>query len=276
MIEPFVAVSVGMVLGLLLFNFDNRPVLRKAGLALFVLPALVFANWYLLQSIFALVASGVCVWLLRRNLFSSVTSIALFSCMVSAGLIAAVLLVAGPELWQGLENDIRSFMLETMGRNKKLDPETLENLRASTNMMIWLLPGQFILMMTASIFGAILVFRHFGEFDLPLYLGCRQFRYYRFEDNWVWLLILALVLLLVSRQGWIGRVGINTLYVMGVLYLLRGVAVMFHFIALQGGGLLLRLLVVAICFPPLCLIHMFFGLLDTWLDFRKNVTAVGK
>ena len=276
LIEPFVAVSVGMMLGLLFFNFDSRPAVRKAALFIVISLTLVFAQWFLLESIFALTASASCVWLLRRNLFSSITSMALVGCMVSVGLIVILLSVIGPELWQGVESDAQRFMQEAMARKQNLDPESLENLQTSTKLMIWLLPGQFILLIIAAIFVAVLVFRHLGQFDIPLYLGCSQFRYYRFEDNWVWLVILTLALLLVSPQGWAGRAAANTLYVMAVLYLLRGLAVMFHFITLQGGGLFLKLLVVAICFPPLCLIHLFFGLIDTWLDFRKNTTAIGK
>ncbi|MFC1614665.1 DUF2232 domain-containing protein [Gemmatimonadota bacterium] len=276
LIEPFVAISVGLVLGLLLFNFDNRHAIGKGSLVLFILLALVFAQLHLIQSIFALAASASFIWLLRRNLFSSVTSPALVACLISAGLIAVLLLVIGPELWQGIESDTRSFMQETMSRNQELDQQTLENLQTSARMMVLLLPGQFMLMMIASIFVAVLLFRRFGQYDLPLRLGCSEFSCYWFEDNWVWVVILSLVLLLVSHQGWPGRIGANALYVMGMLYLLRGIAVIFHFITLQGGGLLLKLLVVAICFPPLCLIHLFFGLLDTWLDFRKNTAAAGK
>ncbi len=276
LIEPFVAVSVGIMLGLLFFNFDTRPAVRKAALVLALLLTLVFAQWFALQSIFALAASASLVWLLRRNLFSSITSMALVGCLVSVFSIVILLLAVGPELWHGIESDTQRFMQEAMSRNRELDPETLENLQTSARLMVWLLPGQHILMMIAAIFVALLFFRFTGEFEAPLYLGCSQFRYYRFEDNWVWLVILSLILLLLSHQGWVGRVAANTLYVMAVLYLLRGVAVMFHFIAIHGGGLLLKLLVVAICFPPLCLIHLSFGLLDTWIDFRKKNTPAGK
>ena len=276
LIEPFVAVSVGVMLALMFYNYDSRPAVRKVSLVLAFVLAVVFAQKFFLEIVFSLTAAAAAVWLLRRHFFSSITTVALVACLLSTALIAVLVLGAGTELWLGIENEARRFMQETVSSNRDLDSETLENIKTSTRMMIWLLPGQFFLMMMASIFVAVLIFRRYGEYDLSLYLGCSQFRYYRFEDNWIWLVILALVLLLASHQSWIGRVGANALYVMGVLYLLRGIAVIFHFIALQGGGLFLKLLVVAVCFPPLCLIHLFFGLIDTWLDFRKNTHAVGK
>ncbi|MEA2063502.1 MAG: DUF2232 domain-containing protein, partial [Gemmatimonadota bacterium] len=116
----------------------------------------------------------------------------------------------------------------------------------------------------------VILFRRIGSLRLRLHLGCRKFSEYSIEDNWVWPVIASLVLLLLSPQGWPGRVGANILYAMSVLYIFRGMAVMFNLITRQEGGLLLKLLVVATCFPPLCLVHLGFGLLDTWVDFRKR------
>ena len=67
---------------------------------------------------------------------------------------------------------------------------------------------------------------------------------------------------------------INILFVMGMLYIIRGLAVMFYFIAKRQGGMLLRVLLVVLCLTPMVMFHLVFGLLDTWVDFRRSVPAI--
>jgi len=274
LMEPFMAVSVGMILGLLFFNFDNRPQVRRAAVGIFALLALVFARWFLLQGIFTLIATVCFVWLLRRQVLGSITSMALVGCLISTALITLLLLGFGPELWYGVEDEARSIMQRAISENQGLVPENLEKIQVVNRLGLYMLPAQFILMLIAELFVAVLVFRRFGSYEPRLYLGCTKFRHYRFEDNWVWLVVASLILWLLFPDGWADRVAANALFVMGALYFLRGLAVVFHFITQLGGGLPLKLLVVVICFSPLFLIHLFFGLIDTWIDFRKNATIV--
>jgi uncharacterized protein YybS (DUF2232 family) len=69
----------------------------------------------------------------------------------------------------------------------------------------------------------------------------------------------------------ITRLSMNLLFVMGVLYVIRGLSVIFHFVHQRRGGILLRLLVILLCFTPLVMIHLGLGLADTWFDFRRSV-----
>jgi hypothetical protein len=100
--------------------------------------------------------------------------------------------------------------------------------------------------------------------------GIRPLRDFRFNDQLVWVLILGFLLLLGS-SGVIGRVGTNAVVFMGVLYALRGMAVV---LALIGGPTLILSIVLVVAFlvaAPFILTGAFvFGLGDTWLDLRTR------
>ena len=72
--DPFLRVAMGASLGLIFLCCDRRPSLKKlAGIALIPLVAISLWSEPLL-SFFALTASLTSVWILRKNLFSTVTS----------------------------------------------------------------------------------------------------------------------------------------------------------------------------------------------------------
>jgi len=275
--NPFMLVAMGATLGLIFFCCDNRITYRRiAGLAM--LPLLGLVLWLEpLLSFFALTASFIGVWTLRKNFFSSVTSNALVGCLIAAVLTAGVVLETSPAVW----NQIEANALATQQRWQKLavkedqtDSEQKELWNKWNRLAVKIIPGHFVLMMIASFFISIILYRRYGKSRLPLSLGCSQFDQYRFEDNWVWLVIIGLVLaLLFSANETALRVAINILFVMGMLYIIRGLAVMFYFIAKRQGGILMRVLLVALCLTPMVMFHLVFGLLDTWMDFRRNVPA---
>jgi hypothetical protein len=101
-------------------------------------------------------------------------------------------------------------------------------------------------------------------------VGIGALKDFRFNDQLVWVLILGFLLLLGSSGG-VGRMGTNAVAFMGVLYALRGVAVV---LTLLGGPTILlgMVLVVAFLFAaPYVLAGAFvFGLGDTWLNFRTR------
>lgn len=275
--NPFMLVAMGATLGLIFFWCDHRAAYRKiAGLAM--LPLLALVLWLEpLLSFFALTASFIGVWTLRKNFFSTVTSNALVGCLIAVALTAGVVLETGPALWGRIEANA----LATQQRWQKLavkedpaDSEQKELWEKWNRLAVKIIPGHFVLMMIASFFLSIILYRRYGKSRLPLSLGCSQFNEYRFEDNWVWLVIIGLVLaLLFSANETLLRVAINILFVMGMLYIIRGLAVMFYFIARRQGGTLLRVLLVALCLTPMVMLHLVFGLLDTWVDFRRSVPA---
>ncbi len=102
-------------------------------------------------------------------------------------------------------------------------------------------------------------------------------RSFRFNDHLVWLLLGGLVLIL-APVGAVGdRVGGNVVLFMGLLYVLRGMAVV---LTLVGGvsviaGVLggLAVLIVYPILALLVLIMLLVGLSDTWLNVRDRVRA---
>jgi len=276
--DVFLRVAMGASLGLIFLCCDKRPPLRKlAGMAL--IPLLAVSLWSEpLLTFFALSASLSTVWILRRNLFSTVTSSTLVGCLIATILTFFVIWITGPEKWEKIENDLVSFQQEQLqqlaGKPEEFESDRLELFNQIDRFQVRILPANIILLMIASFFLAVITFRHFGESDLHLSLGCSHFNQYRFEDSWVWVVIAGLVgALFFSSNEPMLRIALNILFVMGILYVIRGSAVMFFFIARRNGGIILRVLVVALCLTPMVMFHLIFGLLDTWIDFRKTVTA---
>lgn len=98
---------------------------------------------------------------------------------------------------------------------------------------------------------------------------------FRFNDHLVWVLIGGVVLL-VLRAGGLTRLGANAVVFMGVLYAVRGAAVVL-FLAGRLSVFVYLLLVVGVFFlPPLVItgaeVTALIGIGDTWLDVRKRVT----
>ncbi len=269
----FMLVAVGLLIGLMFLCCDRRPSMRLAGAASLIGPAVV--GWLTMDAIsltFAVSASLAGMFILRSNIFSSLTSGALLASL--AGIAGVLLLFAAgtvaPENWSSLENQAADVQKQ-WGLVTGDDVESRLALERTVKMVVALLPSQYILMLLASFVISALGFRRWGEPSIPLSLGCTSFDQYRFEDHWIWAVILGLVLVLLVGGGWPERLAQNLLFVMGVLYVIRGLAVMFFFIAVKGGGLFFRLLAVLLCLTPVCLFHLAFGLLDTWMDFRRTV-----
>jgi len=244
-----------------------------------LIPLLAVSLWSEpLLTFFALSASLGTVWILRKNLFSTVTSSTLVGCLIATILTFFVIWTTGAEKWEKIENDLVSFQQEQLqqlaGKPEEFESDRLELFNQIDRFQVRILPANIILLMIASFFLAVIIFRHFGESDLHLSLGCSHFNQYRFEDSWVWVVIAGLVVaLFFSFNEPMLRIALNILFVMGILYVIRGSAIMFFFIARRNGGIILRVLVVALCLTPMVMFHLIFGLLDTWIDFRKTVTA---
>jgi len=275
--NPFMLVAVGTCLGLIFLCCDKRAAYRKvAGIAL--LPLVALGLWLApILTFFALGASFFGVWTLRENFFSTVTSSALVGSLAAAALTVILIWATGGEGWQKIEENaaaVQERWQQMATSEETADLDRLEAWERWNRMAVRLLPGQFMMMMIISFFLTVIIYRRYGETDHPLSLGCSHFYQYRFEDNWIWMVILGLVLvLLFTSNEVLVRLALNILFVMGILYVIRGLAVMFYFIAMRNGGIILRVLLVALCLTPMILFHLLFGLLDTWLDFRKTVPA---
>jgi hypothetical protein len=104
--------------------------------------------------------------------------------------------------------------------------------------------------------------------------GLAPLREFRFNDQLIWLFIGGLALTLVGNDA-PARVGSNALAFMGVLYAMRGAAVVSFFGAGQSplGAFLLVLGLVLL--PPVMMVAaLVIGLGDTWLDLRARARAM--
>ena len=102
-----------------------------------------------------------------------------------------------------------------------------------------------------------------------------RLRTFRFDDNLIWGVVLALVALLVPRLAGVGMLGGNLAVFFGGLYALRGCAVAAAMAATAGidgllaaAGAALLLLFLA---PVAAIAALALGLTDTWVDWRRRL-----
>ncbi|MFQ5746295.1 MAG: DUF2232 domain-containing protein [Gemmatimonadota bacterium] len=101
-----------------------------------------------------------------------------------------------------------------------------------------------------------------------------RIRDFRFSDQLVWILVAGLALLVLPLGRSAARVGENATLFMGVLYLVRGGAVLWWIAASvvtsAGTGVLLALLAMLL-YPVVAGTALVVGLSDTWLDLRGRM-----
>ncbi len=104
-----------------------------------------------------------------------------------------------------------------------------------------------------------------------------QLRGFSFNDHLVWIWLLGLALVVAPIGGMADRIGGNAVTFMGLLYVLRGAAVL---LSLVGGiSLVMGIvggLLALVLYPLLALalvVALIVGLGDTWLDLRARFRA---
>ncbi len=105
--------------------------------------------------------------------------------------------------------------------------------------------------------------------------GLGPLKDFRFNDHFVWLLLVGLTLIVLGLgEAWT-MAGTNAVVFMGGLYAVRGVAVVLFF---NGGislfGFLLMALAMLILAPVLIMGALVIGVGDTWLDLRAKAEAL--
>lgn len=100
-------------------------------------------------------------------------------------------------------------------------------------------------------------------------------REFRFDDNLVWGIVLALAALLVPSSVGLGALGGNLAVFFGGLYAVRGVAVGSALAAAAGirgwGAVLGGAVVVLFLAPVAALVALALGVTDTWVDWRARL-----
>ncbi len=102
-----------------------------------------------------------------------------------------------------------------------------------------------------------------------------RLRSFRFNDHLVWIWLVGLALLLMPLGDIAQRVGGNAVFFMGVLYVLRGLAVLISLVGSVPWTLGVAGAIVAVLIAPLLAlllaVALMVGLGDTWLDVRRRL-----
>ena len=133
------------------------------------------------------------------------------------------------------------------------------------------LPSMLALQTLAGLAIAWALFHRFSRTRLGMDLA--PLREFRFNDHWIWSVIVGLVLTLMPALEALRPFGVNLLVFFGALYALRGAAVLAWF--LRPGRSLLGLLVGAALLLLLrdgaAIALGLVGLGDTWADWRRRI-----
>lgn len=140
--------------------------------------------------------------------------------------------------------------------------------------------------LASAVFPALLLLQSFAALALgwalyqrlalaPVGAPLGRLRTFRFDDNLIWGVVLALVALLVPRLAGVGMLGGNLAVFFGGLYALRGFAVAAAMAATAGiDGLLAAAgaaLVLLFLAPVAAIAALALGLTDTWMDWRRRL-----
>ncbi|HSC58848.1 MAG TPA: DUF2232 domain-containing protein [Gemmatimonadales bacterium] len=104
----------------------------------------------------------------------------------------------------------------------------------------------------------------------------RPFAEFRFSDHLVWILVVALATTLAGSAGYLPASAgpTNALLLMGVLYAIRGLAIVWPAIHRMPVVTRIALLFVSVLLFVFVMAGLFgIGLADTWVDFRRRKPA---
>jgi hypothetical protein len=100
------------------------------------------------------------------------------------------------------------------------------------------------------------------------------FRQFRFSDYWVWGIVGALVVWVTPGLAGLKIAALNLLLVLGVLYVIRGLAIVLTFTAawsVAPVAVIAGAVVVAAFALPLLVVVATLGISDTWIEFRRRL-----
>lgn len=212
---------------------------------------------------------------------------------LAALLLAVLLVVATPSGTAGLARTVDS-VLEVRGnadlnnwhvaRSRMARPGNSPTDSASTAMLDrfeaqvsglpqlarGVLPSMLALQTLAAMALAWALYHRFSRSRLGEPLG--RLREFRFNDHWIWSVIVGLVLALLPALAVLRPIGVNLLVFFGTLYALRGAGVLTWF--LRPGrswlGLLVGVALLLLLRDGAAIALGLVGLGDTWADWRRR------
>ncbi|MGN6391072.1 MAG: DUF2232 domain-containing protein [Gemmatimonadales bacterium] len=202
---------------------------------------------------------------------------ALAATAAAAGLLALWMWrldIGWSQLVAGVNQDLSSYesMVREQWRSAGAPQDLVDQAGTIVRSVSQLFPG---LLALAGIAGLRLAWSWYHRLALhPLGAPAAPFRRFSFNDQlvWGWVVALALAVLPVSEPWRLA--GANLLLVLGVLYAVRGLAV----VVAQAGGVAAPvatvLAFIALFLLPFVLGGLtLLGLADTWLDFRRRLST---
>ena len=133
------------------------------------------------------------------------------------------------------------------------------------------LPSMLALQTLAAMALAWALFHRFSRARLGDPLG--RLREFRFNDQWIWSVIVGLVLTLLPALEVLRPLGLNLLVFFGALYAMRGAAVLAWFLRPSRSllGLLVGVALLLLLRDGAAIALGLVGLGDTWADWRRRI-----
>jgi hypothetical protein len=140
---------------------------------------------------------------------------------------------------------------------------------SAITVMAFLFPGGLAL---AALAGVRLAWSWYQRIArTPILPDAAPFHEFRFNDHVVWLLVLVIALVIAPLPQWVTLVAGNALFVLGLIYVLRGAAIARTSLQ-RASPLFIGILLLIML--PFCWIYLaglaMLGIADTWLDFRRR------
>lgn len=271
--------------GLLMLGLpgERRPRWIAVGLAcLFVVALLSSGQLGVLSRGWALLVGGGFLAITLWRPEWSITSRALAAIGVGFLLGAGALLITGQLglLDQLVRTHFEALSALTIADLEMRMPEAewVENLRLATERVSAAQAEMFPSILALQSFAALALaswwIRRLGRSDREGFRVSR-FRDFRFNDQLIWVLIVALIVFLLPFGAGGERVAINAIAFMIALYTFRGAAI---FVFLAAGSRSIPTVVFGIValfflYPVAFTAALLMGLGDTWLDVRHRVAT---
>jgi len=198
----------------------------------------------------------------------------------TAGAFAALVVwmrglgIAWAQLASGVDRDLAAYQTAVgeQWRSAGAPQDMIDQASAMLHSVSQLYPG---LLALAAIAGLRLAWAWYHRLAArPLGSPPAPFQSFGFNDQLVWGWVAALTLALVPVPEPWRLVGANLLLVLGVLYAVRGLAVVTAQSRGVAGPVRAVLAVISLFLLPFVVGGLtLLGLADTWLDFRRRLTA---
>lgn len=178
------------------------------------------------------------------------------------------------EIMQGLEQGFQQTLAYYQGK-AELPAEALKELtialEATRRFFAKALPAVIITTIVATVWLNMLMGCWLLKKTRPELVRWPEFKSWRLPGPLVWLVIVALALLVSKREPLV-TVGLNTGYVLGLLYFMQGLAILSHTLERWAMPRFFRVMVYTLLMVQLygMLFLAMVGLADTWFALRKN------